>query len=296
MHNYLFSKIIKTVVFSCFLVLLNPVFGQYLRFKGTNNVQFNGVNIDSAFVLGDTTFYLFRPSKEKVYTIATKRLQPDNIMCILAYDYWNFKPNGGFVRVRMNRKADEFDCCDSMRVRGDSILFYCSNSKNYWQIAIYTKTEKIGVQRFSRNKEGSLIMGTYESDNPFSKKNGMAIEWYPDGQVRIKTTFLNNKENGKRETFYANGQSQCNCHYKNDEKHGEQSVHWDNGQLYYKAIYEEGKLVNVLAYFNKNGQPLEIGSIKNGNGEWLQYDDNGQIEKIEIYENGKLKKTKKIKK
>ncbi|MCF6297462.1 MAG: hypothetical protein L3J08_05700 [Flavobacteriaceae bacterium] len=59
-----------------------------------------------------------------------------------------------------------------------------------------------------------------------------------------------------------------------------------NYRLACKVEYYNGKLMNVISYFDKNGRILDKGSIKDGNGILKEYDEDGKLIKEITFKNG----------
>jgi antitoxin component YwqK of YwqJK toxin-antitoxin module len=242
---------------------------------------------------GDTTVCVEKFAKNKVKLAYW--VQKQAVWCLIKYEYWQnlSKPNS--VGAALAVDAPEFAHCDSIALRGDTLVFITESGKKYRKQTFYLYDKKLFSQQFYLNKDGAWGMQTRRTENPFSKLDGEQMMYHANGQLKAKGFFIDGKEDGKRLTFYENGQPQCDCDYKVGKRDGEQKVYWDNGQLKYHARYRDDKLLEIMAYFNKKGEPVEIGTFKNGTGTWVQYGENGEPQKIEIYENGILKTTKKVK-
>ena len=61
-----------------------------------------------------------------------------------------------------------------------------------------------------------------------------------------------------------------------------------NGRLACKVEYYDGKLINIISYFDIKGNALEKGSIKNGNGTVKEYDENGKLIKETTFSKGEI--------
>jgi len=139
--------------------------------------------------------------------------------------------------------------------------------------------------------------------------------FYLDGKIKSKyKTTRKGYIRGSYKTFYSNGNPQCDCYYKDGlrdsiqnyhyesgkissisayrkgKREGKISFYYENGQLKKETIYKNDRPWEILNYFDPNGKPLEMGTLKDGNGTYYFYDDKGKRENIELYKNGKLKK------
>ncbi|MBP6828453.1 MAG: hypothetical protein KA165_17940 [Saprospiraceae bacterium] len=184
--------------------------------------------------------------------------------------------------------------CDSTFVRGDTVVCV----KHYGKKATMLKYYKDGNLLFSKNfrklKNGEVNIITYRK-GLFSKKEGEAVLLYASGRLKARTWLTSGKMDGPNLSYYENGARQCVCRYKKGKRDGEQFTFYPNGQLQWNAVYEEGRLKTVKGYFFDSGEPAEVGTFQDGNGDLFIYDAAGQKAGVETYKNGKVKKIKKIK-
>jgi antitoxin component YwqK of YwqJK toxin-antitoxin module len=93
--------------------------------------------------------------------------------------------------------------------------------------------------------------------------DGPLTEFFPDGKIKSVTTYVNGNADGEAKEF------------------------WDNGQLNMTWVYSKGLLLNIKDHFNKNGNKMDPGTLKNGNGTVKLYnDDNDSLKEILHYKNG----------
>ena len=184
--------------------------------------------------------------------------------------------------------------CDSTFVRGDTVVCV----KHYGKKATMLKYYKDGNLLFSKNfrklKNGEVNIDTRRK-GLFSKSEGEAVLLYASGRLKARTWFTNGKMDGPNLSYYEDGARQCVCRYKKGKRDGEQFTFYPNGQLQWNAVYEEGRLKTVKGYFFDSGEPAEVGTFQDGNGDLFIYDAAGQKAGVETYKNGKVKKRKKIK-
>ena len=75
-------------------------------------------------------------------------------------------------------------------------------------------------------------------------------------------------------------------------KNGVGYYYYSNTQLKKVLLYENDLLTNCKEHYDKNANPLPIGTLQNGNGTFFSYDENGLNKKIFYYKNGKINKWK----
>lgn len=135
--------------------------------------------------------------------------------------------------------------------------------------------------------------GKLESAFTDTTINGQPLKYlhqYHISGYLIRTGFYDGKmKTGVWTDYYANGVVQSISNYKDDKLNGKYEYFYDNGQLWTERIFEEGKLISVNSNFSRDGYPQAIGTIKNGNGTVLLYDEAGNLVKTIWYENGEEK-------
>lgn len=116
-------------------------------------------------------------------------------------------------------------------------------------------------------------------------------EFWPDSTPRIIGYSEKLKREGRYQTFYSNGNRQCDCFYRNGERDSLQTMYHENGQMQWKLLYKDGKPWEVFINLDVRGSELEKGTLKDGNGTLLIYDDDGKLLYTNYYKRGKLKDT-----
>lgn len=96
-----------------------------------------------------------------------------------------------------------------------------------------------------------------------------------------------NKLDGEWKFYNENGKCIERGNYKNDKKDGEWKYHYANGQIKKVQLMDEGKLMEVLSYFDSKGDSLDKGTLKNGNGTVKNYNSEGIVTVVE-YVNGEV--------
>lgn len=118
------------------------------------------------------------------------------------------------------------------------------------------------------------------------KRNGLARQYYPSGKISAETTFENDIQNGIEKTFYESGSLQEELTYVNGKINGERKYYYPNGKIWLIMEYKNGLSWNVIANFDKKGKKRNPGSLSNGNGTFISYDEKGNITEIVNYLNG----------
>lgn len=118
--------------------------------------------------------------------------------------------------------------------------------------------------------------------------NGPYTFYYENGRIKSEGTYYNNIQNGKHKVFYPNGQLQEIYGVQMGKEHGIYQYYYANGQLWIEKEYENGLLMNVKCNYTASGVPRDNGTLKNGNGTIIYYNEEGSVYNTETYKDGKL--------
>ncbi len=95
-------------------------------------------------------------------------------------------------------------------------------------------------------------------------KNGRRYSYYPNGQLREITHYVNDKIGGNRKYWAANGTLIEDGNYKSGSRHGKFESWWENGQpkelSYHQGYYRNGPVLR----WHRDGRLLEQGSYYQG--------------------------------
>ena len=141
--------------------------------------------------------------------------------------------------------------------------------------------------------KGYFEDGTLQWIGQYNKglKSGKWFEYFENGNIKTNLTYEKNKREGLFKLYYENGKLKSIGIIKSNVVVGEYEEYFDNGQLNIKIYFEnDGRLNTILEYYDKNGNSLDKGTIKNGNGSFKKYDSDNNLVKTVYYENGIEKK------
>lgn len=134
--------------------------------------------------------------------------------------------------------------------------------------------------------------------------------FYPDGEIFARRFYKNNEKEGEQDYFfksgklkytvlyaagiregraikyYENGQLNEWSTYKADSLQGAYRYYYPDGKLWTERIYENGRLLNVTKLYGKDGNDLEKGTLKDGDGTVNFYSEEGKIYLTQTYKNG----------
>ena len=173
----------------------------------------------------------------------------------------------GFINSKKEAKLDADFIYETIKSAGKDNIYFTENGLNTtkdkaeiirkvnYQNDIYKKEEQW--------KTGELkIIGHYE-DKWLSKPIGQLIRYYKNGKEFIIENY--------------NSQNKLDGEYVN---------YHEDGSLFYKAYFKNGKLWNIEALFDNQGNKLDYGNFTEGNGIVNRYDKFGKLITSVNFKNG----------
>lgn len=123
--------------------------------------------------------------------------------------------------------------------------------------------------------------------------NGMQLKYIQsydeEGYLSQTGFFVNDSiQQGNWIEYYKTGKIKSFASYHNGLLEGTYKYFHDNGQLWTEQTYVHGKTMEIISNLDRNGNPMDKGTLKNGNGTILLYDENGKQTSIRTYKNGDL--------
>jgi antitoxin component YwqK of YwqJK toxin-antitoxin module len=163
-----------------------------------------------------------------------------------------------------------------------------------------TYTLRGGLVRFQTYRNDSLngISRTYwidgkgiiDEDEYFNGKNKyIQRTYYKNGKTESEMPYENGKPNGTNKRYYETGAMLETQEMKNGRADGERKYYYPNGQLGIDQVYKAGKNWAVRANYTEKGQRRKAGTLHNGNGTIVFYNEDGTVREIKTYVNGVAK-------
>jgi antitoxin component YwqK of YwqJK toxin-antitoxin module len=157
-----------------------------------------------------------------------------------------------------------------------------------------------GLVKFQTYRNDSLngISRTYWIDGKgimdeqeyFSGKNKFIQRtYYKNGKIESEMPYENGKPDGTIKRYYETGVLQETQEMKNGRADGERKYYYSNGQLWIDEVYKAGKNWEVRANYTGKGQRRKAGTLRNGNGTVIFYNDDGTVREMKNYSNGVAK-------
>lgn len=105
-------------------------------------------------------------------------------------------------------------------------------------------------------------------------------EKYPNGKVRIRTNYVENKKEGLETEFYESGTVRRTRNFVQGKEQGESLEYYESGNLKSKVFYLDGSLNDTATTFYENGKIRTVTLYKMGTvaGFPKTFDKNGEPE------------------
>jgi antitoxin component YwqK of YwqJK toxin-antitoxin module len=151
-------------------------------------------------------------------------------------------------------------------------IYYYHDTEKISREEHYKNNKKHGKSHFFNKDGGPWKIHKYKE----GKQHGLNIEYYPDGILKEEISYNEGVYEGICKYYYHNGTVKYILEYgESDSKYG------------------LGKLLNVIELNDINGNALDQGTLKDGNGTYYEYDNNGKLLRTFDVVNG-IKKYKRI--
>jgi uncharacterized protein len=174
---------------------------------------------------------------------------------------------------------------DTCFTRFDSTICYTAVS--------YETNHKMGNCYYILIEKGPVKSRKIKGfDNKFYKdyyKDGVWEFFYPNGNVRLRTTFKTGMEDGVRETYDAQGNLLDKSYHKVGvfTKDGLEQNYGEQGLEYEVQLDSEGNRNGLYKSFFPNGKIQMQGNYKKGEhfGKWIEFNEEGKTVAISEYLN-----------
>jgi antitoxin component YwqK of YwqJK toxin-antitoxin module len=135
--------------------------------------------------------------------------------------------------------------------------------------------------------EQKVEEGKYQ-DN---RKMGIWIEYFCNGNMKNKLTFVNGRPDGYAIMYHENGKISEEGNWKNQRWVGNYKLYYENGQVQHEFVFNpSGKREGAQKYYYENGQLAIEGNFSNGKESGLikEYHENGDIKAEKNYADGNV--------
>lgn len=157
-------------------------------------------------------------------------------------------------------------------VNGDSILYKeFFNADKYWYVDRYEM------------KHGKPYLSGWQQE--FDVSTGKVLTERLCAAGNRKCNYV------KKYAYYPGGNILSTGFFDKNKQDSLHYFYYGNRQLRQIVQYDHGKLMNILAYYDQDGNILDPGTLKGGEGKINVYSMNGRLIQIKEIHKGKVKKT-----
>lgn len=124
-----------------------------------------------------------------------------------------------------------------------------------------------------------------------NRKTGSWIEYFCNGNMKNKLTFVNGRPDGYAIMYHENGKISEEGNWKANRWVGNYKLYYENGQVQHEFVFNQsGKREGAQKYFYDNGQLAIEGNFQNGKESGLikEYYENGDIKAEKNYAEGNV--------
>jgi antitoxin component YwqK of YwqJK toxin-antitoxin module len=144
------------------------------------------------------------------------------------------------------------------------------------------------------NSEAIIEEGVYLN----SRKNGLWIKYWPNGNPKSKIKYKNGRSFGDYVTFFQNGNIEEKGEMNGGLLQGGYELYWPNGKIRQEKKFNlYGNPEGGVSFYYENGQPELKFEVVDGkeNGDAIWFYENGDVKKEVIYNKGLATSTKEYK-
>lgn len=139
----------------------------------------------------------------------------------------------------------------------------------------------------------SGLQRTYNPNGSISQEkemllNGISIEreFYSTGTIMSEINFLRGKPHGTGKKFYKNGHLEDSVTFSYGEIEGNRYYYHYNGKLWIVEKFFAGRPWEIIANYDARGNKRDGGTLKEGTGTLIFYNEDDKVREIRYYRNG----------
>lgn len=132
--------------------------------------------------------------------------------------------------------------------------------------------------------DGKTVM----AENEFLNGPGhfIAREFFDNGKIKTETTIMNGEPNGEAKAYYETGVLKDKCTLKNGKRDGYRIYYYPDGKPWIENTYKNDIHWTIIANYDSKGNKRDGGTLKDGNGTMIYYDDDTTVREILRFVNG----------
>lgn len=219
--------------------------------------------------------------------------------------YFNGKLNGEWRTYFLNEKLAKITNYKNDSLHGiyrkywidgktiEDEIEYINGSTTYI-VRTYYKSGKIKTEASFKNGLLNGISKTYYENGQvqeitnisMNQGNGITRRYYESGKLMEVFNMINGQITGIVKYYYENGNLMQELNMTDGEIHGILKYYHENGNLWSIEEYKNGMRWNAIANYTNKGIKRNPGTLKNGTGTLILYNDEGEIKQILSIVNG----------
>lgn len=132
--------------------------------------------------------------------------------------------------------------------------------------------------------DGKTIMSEEEYLN--GTKKFIARNFFKNGKVSRELMMVNGVPNEEVKEYYETGVLKDKFSVKDGMRDGLRTYYYPDGKPWIETIYKENKSWTVVANYDSKGNKRNAGTLKEGNGTMILYDDDTTVRQTLTFKNG----------
>jgi len=113
---------------------------------------------------------------------------------------------------------------------------------------------------------------------------------FKKGKLSMEVMYVNGVPNGVAKNYYETGVVEELYNMKDGKQDGFRTYYYPNRKPWLESVFKDGKFWEVVANYDSKGNKRNAGTLKDGNGTIILYDDDTTIRETVTYKNGVQKK------
>lgn len=187
-------------------------------------------------------------------------------------EWRTYNLKGTLVRVENYKEDSLFGISKDFHIDGEKVL----EEREY-----FGNRSKYKIRTF-------YMSGKVEHEQSFEKgvPHGYAKVYYENGQLKEFVEVKEGMPYGKANRYYETGTLMEEAFVVNGQFVGKRKYFYPSGQLWIEQFYKEGKPWNIIGNYDEKGMKRNAGTLKEGNGTIILYNEDGKVREIVTFVKG----------
>lgn len=208
-------------------------------------------------------------------------INPNKTYTIYEQTFKNDQLNGVWKTYNLQGTLVSTQTFENNVAKGLSITYWIDGKRIMEEKEIIDGNRRYNQRTY--DKDG-LLAETLSIEN--EKPDGVRTTYYPNGKPKRLVTFKSGRPNGPSKSWYESGVITDEVNLLNGNFDGIRRYYYPNGKLWIEQLYKEGKSWTVIANYDADGKKRDPGTLKDGNGTVILYNEDGTARETITYVNG----------